>query len=290
MNPPASARQTLVAALRREVARLEAVRPPEDERPISTGSPALDRLLPVGGLRRGTLVEYLISAAGSGGGTLALAAAREACREGRALVVLDGSIAGALREPSLLTGTPSVAATCFYPPAAAAWGIDLSTMLVLRPASETDALWALDQALRCPGVGAVWAVCDQLDVRDFRRLQLAAECGGTLGLLVRPARQRGRPTWADVQWQVSCRVREAQRNAPSRWPANRTVHSGRGGLMHPTWQLRVELVRCRGAAGGQAVVLELDEAAGTWREAFDYATHSLPVPAPLAHSTAARRA
>src|SRR5437879_823888 len=87
------------------------------------------------------------------------------------------------------------------PSGTVAWGIDLSAVLVLRPANEADALWALDQALRCPGVGAVWAVCDRLDVRDSRRLQLAAECGGTLGLFIRPARLRGQPTWADVQWE-----------------------------------------------------------------------------------------
>src|ERR671919_102312 len=89
MSASAEARQTLLTILRRQVASLEGVHSPEDDRPVSTGSPALDRLLPAGGLRRGTLVEYLASAAGSGAGTLALAAAREACREGRALVILD---------------------------------------------------------------------------------------------------------------------------------------------------------------------------------------------------------
>src|SRR5438046_2055876 len=172
MNAPIPARQSLVANLRREMTKLEGSQPPGDDRPISTGSPALDRLLPSGGLRRGTLVEYLTSAAGSGAGTLALAAAREACREGQALVVLDRQVGG--------DGTRNVPATYFYPPAAAAWGIDPAKLLVLRPASEADALWAFDQALRCPGVGAVWATCDRLDVRDFRRLQLAAECGRTL--------------------------------------------------------------------------------------------------------------
>src|SRR6188768_132195 len=98
-----SHRQALVAALQREVARLEAGRPSEDDQPVSTGSPGLDSLLPAGGLRRGTLVEYLTASAGSGAATLALAAAREACREGRAFVVLD-SVVGTLRMPSLGNG------------------------------------------------------------------------------------------------------------------------------------------------------------------------------------------
>jgi protein ImuA len=251
--------------------------PPEDERPISTGSSALDGLLPAGGLRRGTLVEYLTTGSGNGAGTLALSMAHEACQEGQALVVVE------LRRD----GTRSVPTTYFYPPAAAAWGIDLAAVLVLRPANKADALWALDQALRCPGVGAVWAACDRLDARDFRRLQLAAESGGTLGLLIRPARLRGQPTWADVQWLVKASPR-------SKVQGPRSVLAGRrprgAALSYPTWRLEVELVRCRGAAGGQKVVLELDEAAGIWREVSDEATHTVPVLARLADPTAARRA
>jgi len=308
MAPVASAREHLVATLRREVARLENSRPPEDDRPISTGSPALDRLLPAGGLRRGMLVEYLAAAPGSGAGTLALAAAREACRGGRALVVMNQPVDPACRAGSRTGGQSldsgparQAGPTYFYPLAAAAWGVDLTQLLVLRPANRADALWALDQALRCPGVGAVWSQWDRIDVHDFRRLQLAAECGGTLGLLVRPARYRGQPTWADVQWLVSpkCKVqgprpkvrsrKVGQASGASAGPPIPVLNYGgpaaaRAALSHPTWQLSVELVRCRGAARGQVVIVELDEKAGVWREARGDATDSLSVVAQLADS------
>src|SRR4051812_21982464 len=198
MDASIIARDALMASLRREVAKLEGGQPPEDERPVSTGSPALDRLLPGGGLRRGTLVEYLSGSAGSGATTLSLAAAREACGQRRALVVVE-------QAPLVRSASEGNRCGCFYPPAAAAWGIDLAAMLVVRTTNEADALWAFDQALRCPGVGAVWAVWDWLDVRDFRRLQLAAEAGGTIGVLIRPARSRGQPTWADVRFEISPR-------------------------------------------------------------------------------------
>lgn len=251
--PPADSRQALVAMLRRQVERLEGPVQPQDERPISTGSPELDRLLAEGGLRRGSLTEYLAAEAGGGAGTLALAAAREACAGGKTLVVVD--------RPRQ-----------FYPPAA--WG--LKNLLVVRPASEADELWALDQALRCPGVGAVWIRCGSLDVREFRRLQLAAESGGTLGLFVRPARFRGQPTWADVQWLVE--------------PASLSPRSSSG-----MRRLRVELIRCRGGTrllerGGRALHLELDRTTGLWRQANDdHATHSLPASLQLAHPATPRR-
>jgi protein ImuA len=287
------ARETLVSSLRREVARLEMSRPPEDERPISTGSPALDGLLPAGGLRRGTLVEYLTAGFGNGAGTLALNAAREACQEGRALVVVE-------RDRGQETGNRSLEfLSRFYPLAAAAWGIDLARVLVLRPVSEADSVWALDQALRCRGVGAVWAACDRLDVRDFQRLQLAAECGGTVGLFIRPAWLRGQPTWAEIQWMVSPRSRARSPKSKVQSPRSKFQVSsfkfqvGRLSTLDfrlSPWRLEVELIRCRGAAEGQKVLLELDEAAGVWREVSDEATHTVPVLPRLADPTAARRA
>jgi protein ImuA len=236
-----------------------------DERPVSTGSPALDRLLPARGLARGSLVEYLSPGPGSGTGTLALAAAREACAGGRALVVVDRS-------------------RTFYAPAAAAWGIDLSQLLILQPADDAAQLWALDQALRCPGVGAVYATCGALDVRDFRRLQLAAESGGTLGVLVRPKRLRGQPSWADVQWAVQPRATKDERR--------RSLVIGHWSLViRHLWRLHVELVRCRGAPGGQVAELVLDETTGIWQDArTSHATHPVPLPAQLADPARSRRA
>ena len=259
-----ASRPALVADLRQRLARLERSSRPADERPVSTGAPPLDRLLPGGGLHRGSLVEYLSPGAGSGTGTLALAAAREAANDGRALVVVDRS-------------------RTFYPPAAAAWGIDLARTLVVQPANDASELWALDQALRCPGIGAVYTTCGALDVRDFRRLQLAAESGGTLGVLVRPACFRGQPSWADVQWQVSTKD-EGRR-------AKKVIGHSSLVIRHFVWRLCVELVRCRGAPGGQIAELVLDEATGIWQDArTTHATHPVPLPAELADSARPRRA
>jgi hypothetical protein len=223
----------------------------EDGEVISTGVAALDALLPRGGLRRGSVVEWLSAAAGGGAQTLALLAAREAGREGKSLVVVDRQ-------------------RRFYPPAAAAWGIDLARLIVVHPASETDELWAIDQALRCRGIAAVWGRRDELDPRDFRRLQLAAESGGTLGLLVRWAGVRGQPSWADVQFVVSPR-------------------QSRTG-----WQLCVELARCRGSHPGQSVELEIDEWTGHLRTrsvsegSTRHETHPLRPAAQLAPAAAGR--
>jgi hypothetical protein len=140
--------------------------------------------------RRGTLVEYLADS-GSGAALVALLAAREACREGETLAVVDRS-------------------RTFYPPAAARFGFHQDSILI-RPQSRKDELWALHQTLRCPGVGAVLCWLDRLEQRAFRGLQLAAEQGGAAGLFIRPTSVRGLPTWSDMQLLLEALPSEKQR-------------------------------------------------------------------------------
>jgi hypothetical protein len=185
--------------------------------------------------------------------TLSLLAAREACREGGALVVIDRR-------------------QIFYPPAAAAWGIDLDRLIVVRPRSARDELWAAVQSLRSPAVAAVWGMIDRLDSRAFRRLQLAAQAGRTLGLLLRPPSARGQPSWADVRLEVSplSVVR-----SPLHSYGPRTTDHGRC--------LHVRLLRCRGARPGGFATLEIDDAAYAVREvSSNHDTHPLPVARELA--------
>jgi hypothetical protein len=91
-------------------------------------------------------------------------------------------------------------------------------MVVVRPSRDDDELWAIDQALRCPGVAAVLAWPGRMQANAMRRLQLAARASGAVGLLVRglgdarprvEARRQAthasiyEPTWADARVAVS---------------------------------------------------------------------------------------
>ena len=212
-----------------ELQRLEARRPIHDRLPISSGCRALDHLLPTGGLVRGSLVECLEYGTGSGGaGTLALIFARQAALEGGAIVVLDHR-------------------QWFYPPAAAVLGVDLEQLLVIRVSQQRDQLWALDQCLRCPAVAAVWTPWEDLDEHDFRRLQLAVESGGGLGLLVRSHRFRQQPSWSDLQLLVHPMA-----------PGGEDFRRGR--------HIRVEIARCRHGNRGRTVDLEIDDVTGALQQ------------------------
>jgi len=217
-HPPHAPPEAVLETLRRRLARLEKLYSRNSNTVVSTGCAALDRFLPAGGFPCGSLIEFLTSDDGSGAVGLALLSAGQLCRQGKPLVVVDR------------TGQ-------FYPPAAACLGISPQQLLIVQPRNHADEHWTIHQALRCTGVGAVLAWPATIDHRSFRRLQLAAEHGGGLGLLIRPPSTRREPSWAQVRL---------------------AVEPLPGGTSRKR-RLRIELLRCRGAAGNGTLELELGD-------------------------------
>ncbi len=149
----------------------EAVRGVEPGLP--SGFAALDELLPGGGWPQGALTEILIDHEGAGALRLIMPALARLSREGRWLAWI---------------APPHIP----YAPALAAYGVDLSRVLVVHPRADMDAQWAVEQALRSGTCGAVLAWSRLANERSLRRLQLAAEAGNAWGVLFRS-------TWAASQ-------------------------------------------------------------------------------------------
>lgn len=227
------ARTELLTRLRSEMAACAAAVRAGERPPIPSGWPALDRLLPHGGVSRGSLVELPDAENGCGAQTVAAALTAQAGRAGGAVVVIDGD-------------------GHFYPPGLAAWGVPLARLVDVR-ASGAAALWAADQALRCPAVAAVWLWRARLTPHDAQRLRLAAQEGGSLGILFRADRRAGQSGTADLQLTVEPRP------------------SGRGR------RLRVAVTRCRGGAAGEAADIDIDDGGSSCE------TPAVPATAGLAH-------
>jgi cell division inhibitor SulA/protein ImuA len=148
---------------------------PSPSRPVwSTGRSALDARLPGGGWPTASLVEVLLETTGLGEVQLFLPALVE-------------SQHGIGEVPWLVWIAPPHEP---YAPALAQQGIELNRLLVVRPASATEALWAAEQALSSGVCAAVLLWLQGTDERWLRRLKLAAEAGGALGVLFRPERHR----------------------------------------------------------------------------------------------------
>jgi hypothetical protein len=91
-----------------------------------------------------------------------------------------------------------------YPPALSSLGFDLAKVYLLHPQSLADEAWAVTECLRCRGVGAVIASpAEKLSRIDARRLQLAAERGGTVGILLRPKGRGDSVYAAATRWLVA---------------------------------------------------------------------------------------
>jgi hypothetical protein len=136
-----------------------------------------------------------------------------------------------------------------YPPAIAALGIPLERLILLRPERQQEAVWALEQALRCPGLAAVVAPPEVRDERVVRRLQLAAEAGGTLGLFLRGPEACRQTSWAEVRFGVR--------------PLPAISDRGR--------RLRLDVLHVRGGFRGHTLELELDDETGALRLAAELA-------------------
>ena len=134
---------------------------------IPTGIAALDERLPGGGWPRGALTEILAAREGMGALRLLAPALAAWSRAERWLVFVS---------PPYLP----------YPPALAAFDIDLDRVLLVREPDRKRMLWALEQALRSGACGAVLGWLAQADMPVLRRLQLAAAAGAALGFLFRP--------------------------------------------------------------------------------------------------------
>ncbi len=90
-----------------------------------------------------------------------------------------------------------------YAPALARHGLDLSCLLVVRPETAADALWAMEQSLRSHSCVAVLGWFDRIDRQSVRRLQVAAEAAACWGVLLRPARFAGEDSAAPLRVLVS---------------------------------------------------------------------------------------
>jgi protein ImuA len=151
---------------------------------ISTGFDELDALLPGQGWPKGRLVEILSAV----------------YARGAALYVLMSALAKLSRSRLCLAwvSPPYIP----YAPSLVAMGVDLSKMLVIRASSEVDKLWALEQSLGSRACGAVLSWLDAARSTALRRLQLAAEVGGGIGVLFRSLQAATQPSPAVVRLRV----------------------------------------------------------------------------------------
>ncbi len=215
-----------------------------DEGGVHTGFAALDAAFPHRGWPCAGLTELLCDACGIGELRLLAPALTALCRnEARSIALV----------------TPPFVP---YPPALRDIGVDVAKMLLIRPRSQREALWAMRQALATGACSAVlgWLPETSLGFANLRLLLLAARQGEAWGSLFRPAQAAESASAAELRLRLSPR---------------------------PSGRLRVDIVKRRG--GWPLSGIELDvgtQGALGWRHAFGAMR---PIAPAAPHGAAAER-
>jgi protein ImuA len=155
------------------------------------GVEEIDRRLPGGGLAYGGTHEI------AGGGADAITGAVSSLFAAGIAARTKGPIIWCLNRPDV------------FPPALQQAGLNLNRVIFVECDKEDAILESAEEALRYGGLGAVVLEIVRLPMVASRRLQLAAEQSGTMGLIIRRWRRQseatdyGQPTASVTRWRVS---------------------------------------------------------------------------------------
>lgn len=211
-----------MAELRQLVERVSGAR--ENRGVLPFGLDRLDAALPGGGLSCGAVHE--IFEGGPRGGYAANAALFAA----GILARREGPVLWCLHSRDL------------FAPALARVGLHPDRVIYCETWKDSEILPAIEEGLRHPGLAGVVGELHRLPLTPSRRLQLAAEGSGVMGLVLRRSiLAAAEPNAAHTRWQVS--------------PAPSATDDAMG-LGRARW--RVELIRCRGAEPHSWVVEACD--------------------------------
>lgn len=153
--------------------------------------PEMDAALPGGGLAHGALHEF----AGGGSGTV----------DGAAPALCVAGIVARTKGPVIWCLTRND----LHAPALAQVGLHPDRVIFVESDNEEGVQASMEEALAYGGMGAVVGELVRMPMVVSRRLQLAAEKTGTMGLVIRRWRRQseasdyGQPTASTTRWRVS---------------------------------------------------------------------------------------
>jgi protein ImuA len=125
-----------------------------------------------------------------------------------------------------------------FAPALTVFGVEPHKVIFISLAKDKDALWVMEEALKCAGLKAVVCEVGALNFKHSQRLQLAVEQSRVTGFILRNARGKLESTACAARWRV--------KSLPS------ADLGGLPGLGFLRWQ--VELLKVRNGQPGKWVL------------------------------------
>lgn len=206
------AKPDIIRQLKQEICSLEGYGSVSAGQEASAGLGVLERAFPGGVFPTSVIHEFVSSAAGEAAAT-------------------NGFIAGLLGRLMQAHSACLWVSTgrTVFPPALSAFGISPERIIFVDLKRDTDALWAIEEALKCNALSVVVGELGDVSFAQSRRLQLAVEQSRVTGLLHR--RRPGIPgTIAAVtRWKIS--------------PIASLPADGLPGIGAPRWSVQLQKVR-----------------------------------------------
>ena len=231
---PAAEKNDVIQQLQKEILSLQGYRNTLSSQCLNTGLGPIEKAFPGNTFPTGAVHEFISLAPEDAAAT-------------------SGFISGILSSLMHQDGACVWVSTkrTIFPPALKAFGIAPERIIFVDVAREQQALWTIEEALKCEGLAAVVGELSELSFTESRRLQLAVEESHVTGFL-----HRYRPRTENT---VAC---------VSRWkikPLASYAEDGLPGVGFPRWEVQLLKVR-----NGKPGVWQVEWAAGRFRHMPQY--------------------
>lgn len=125
-----------------------------------------------------------------------------------------------------------------FPPVLKMYGMLPERVLFVNPHKDKDALWVMEEALKCSGLTAVIGEINNIDFKSSRRLQLATEQSRVTGFILRNNVRYLNTIACIARWKISPLLTETDSPGVgfARWKVELLkVRNGRPGTWEVEW-------------------------------------------------------
>jgi protein ImuA len=206
----------VISQLRKQIQSLEGYKQTRSGY-IGTGISAIDHSLPGGSFPLAAIHEFIATSAEDAAATSGFLSALLS-----GVAAETGTIVWIVKDLNL------------FPPSLKIFGLDPSRIIFIALPKPQEALWAMEEALKCKELAAVIGEIADPDLTATRRLQIATEKSGVPGFLLRMNPRKSGSTACVTRWSVKPLPSGMDDHCP--------------GVGFPRWQL--ELIKVKNGQPG----------------------------------------
>ncbi|MEO5891900.1 MAG: Error-prone repair protein ImuA [Ferruginibacter sp.] len=242
----ATTKADIINQLRKEIFPLQGLKYIPAPSSISTGLGPIEKAFPNGCFPTGAIHEFLSGepsgAAATGGFVAGLLAPLMQCNGASVWISSSRKI---------------------FPTALKFFGLAPDRIIFVDVENEKDALWAMEEALKCNGLAAVVGEMQEMSFTASRRLQLVVEQSGVTGFILRHQPRNINTTACVSRWKISSLASVMEDDLPGvgfpRWKVELVkIRNGKTGM----WQVEYYGGRFHISTPAASILLELKRKTG----------------------------